>query len=43
MIIRFSEHADSDIDLQHRYQPGEIDLNDEDARIAGELTVSTLR
>lgn len=39
MIISFNEHSDAPINFAHVFQPNEIDLDDEDARIIGEIKV----
>ncbi len=40
MIISFNEHSDAPINFAHVFQPNEIDLDDEDARITGEIQVA---
>lgn len=40
MIISFSEHSDAPINFAHSYQPSEIDLDDEDARIMSNIEVA---
>lgn len=40
MIVDFSQDNESVINFAHVFQPGEIDLNDETATVAGELEVA---
>lgn len=39
MIINFSQHRESEISFAHRYEPAEIDLDDETAQIVGQIEV----
>lgn len=39
MILSFSEDGKAEINFAHRYEPGEIDLDDEDARTSGAILV----
>lgn len=40
MVIDFSQHSESEIKFKHCYQPEEIDLNDETARISMPLEIA---
>lgn len=40
MIVDFSQNTETTINFAHVFQPGEIDLNDEEAKVSGELEVA---
>lgn len=40
MVINFSQHIEPEVGFAHRYEAGEINLDDEVAEIAGEVEVS---